>query len=69
MKFDSESISKLKEVIATPKKVVITTHRNPDGDANYDESRLQSSFAQKTDSCDPLKWNAIVHGADARTGP
>lgn len=33
MKFDSESISKLKEVIATPKKVVITTHRNPDGDA------------------------------------
>lgn len=33
MKFDNESISKLQEVISIPKKVVIVTHRNPDGDA------------------------------------
>lgn len=33
MKFDAGNIAKLKEILSTPKKVVIVTHRNPDGDA------------------------------------
>jgi phosphoesterase RecJ-like protein len=33
MKFKEEHIVRLKEIIALPKKVVIVTHRNPDGDA------------------------------------
>ena len=28
-----DNINQLKELISTPKKVVITTHRGPDGDA------------------------------------
>lgn len=29
----TEEIARLKELLATPKQIVITTHRNPDGDA------------------------------------
>lgn len=31
--FDNEAIDKLRALLATPQKIVITTHRNPDGDA------------------------------------
>jgi phosphoesterase RecJ-like protein len=33
MKFPQESVSALKQLLSAPKKVVIVTHRNPDGDA------------------------------------
>jgi bifunctional oligoribonuclease and PAP phosphatase NrnA len=33
MKFATEQIVKLKEVLSSPKKIVIVTHRNPDADA------------------------------------
>lgn len=33
MKFDPANIHKLKELLGQPKKAVIVTHRNPDGDA------------------------------------
>lgn len=65
MKFDSESIQKLKEVISTPKKVVIVTHRNPDGDAlgsslgwkSFLEKKGHSvTFISPTAYTDNLKW-------------
>ncbi len=33
MKFPEASIAALKEILSSPKKIVIVTHRNPDGDA------------------------------------
>ncbi len=33
MKFPEASIAQLKEILSAPKKIVIVTHRNPDGDA------------------------------------
>ncbi|MFM2306083.1 MAG: hypothetical protein RLZZ367_752 [Bacteroidota bacterium] len=33
MRFAEEKVARLKEILSTPKKLVIVTHRNPDGDA------------------------------------
>lgn len=33
MKFNEEHIARLKDILLSPKKTVIVTHRNPDGDA------------------------------------
>ena len=33
MKFPEAGIARLKELLSSPKKIVIVTHRNPDGDA------------------------------------
>lgn len=41
MKFAEEKVAQLKEILSSPKKMVIVTHRNPDGDA------LGSSLAWK----------------------
>ncbi len=41
MKFAEEKVAQLKQILSTPQKVVIVTHRNPDGDA------LGSSLAWK----------------------
>jgi len=33
MKFSADSIAQLKQLLSSPKKIVIVSHRNPDGDA------------------------------------
>jgi len=65
MKFDQANISKLKELLSSPKKVVIVTHRNPDGDALgsslgwkcfLDKKGHDVSFISPNNFTPNLKW-------------
>ena len=42
-----EELNKLKELLAKPKKIVITTHRGPDGDAMGSSLGLYNYLIQK----------------------
>jgi phosphoesterase RecJ-like protein len=65
MKFDEAAISKLKEILSSPKKTVIVTHRNPDGDALgsslglkrfLEKKKHEVSFISPNQYTSNLKW-------------
>jgi phosphoesterase RecJ-like protein len=65
MKLDTLDIDKLKDILAAPKKTVIITHRNPDGDAlgsslafkNFlDKKGFDVSFISPNSFTSNLKW-------------
>ncbi len=74
-----DQISQLKSLLQTPKKIVITSHRNPDGDAVGSSLALSYWLEQKGHSCsvilpsefpDFLSWmtgadTVMVHDIDA----
>src|SRR4051812_46363341 len=70
MKFAPEQIAKLKEVLSSPKKIVIVTHRNPDADALgsslgwklfLDKKGHEVSFISPNAYTSNLKW---IQGMD-----
>jgi phosphoesterase RecJ-like protein len=70
MKFNAENIAKLKEVLSSPKKIVIVTHRNPDADALgsslgwklfLDKKSHEVSFISPNAYTANLKW---IQGMD-----
>src|ERR1700756_3832194 len=60
MKFPQAQISKLKEIISTPKKVVIVTHRNPDGDALGSSLGFKSFLEKKEHEVSFISPNAYT---------
>lgn len=71
MKFDKAAVERLKKVVDTPAKMVIVTHRNPDGDALGSSLGLKLflekkghdvDFISPTNYTDNLKW---INGTDA----
>jgi phosphoesterase RecJ-like protein len=71
MKFPGNNIERLKQLLQTPKKTVIVSHRNPDGDA-LGSSLAWRFFLQKlghtvnfispTDYTENLKWIQGIDG-------
>lgn len=68
MKFPSADIAQLKEILSTPKKIVIVTHRNPDGDALgsslgfkffLEKKNHEVAFISPTPYTQNLSW---IHG-------
>jgi bifunctional oligoribonuclease and PAP phosphatase NrnA len=60
MKFDQASIAKLKEILASPKKVVIVSHRNPDGDALGSSLGFKSFLEKKGHEVSFISPNAFT---------
>jgi len=70
MKFPAADIARLKEILSSPKKIVIVTHRNPDGDALgsslgfkffLDKLNHEVSFVSPNTFTQNLKW---IQGTD-----
>ncbi|HLP52214.1 MAG TPA: bifunctional oligoribonuclease/PAP phosphatase NrnA [Chitinophagales bacterium] len=70
MKFAEEKVAQLKEILSSPKKMVIVTHRNPDGDAlgsslawKFFLEKLghEATFVSPNPFTQNLKW---IHGTD-----
>jgi phosphoesterase RecJ-like protein len=78
MKFAAADIARLKDLLSTPKKIVIVTHRNPDGDAlgsslgwKFFLEKLghEASFVAPNNFAQTLKWiqgvdEVLVHDSD-----
>lgn len=73
MNFQQESIQQLKNILATPKRLAIITHRNPDGDAlgsslgwkfYLEKKGHQVSFVSPTAYTSNLSW---IPGTDTIT--
>ncbi len=65
MKFRAEDIARLREIVETPAKMVIVTHRNPDGDALgaslgwkmfLEKKGHDVAFISPTSFTDNLRW-------------
>ena len=70
MKFPAADIARLIEILSSPKKIVIVTHRNPDGDALgsslgfkffLDKLNHEVSFVSPNTFTQNLKW---IQGTD-----
>ncbi len=60
MKFDPANIAQLKEILSAPKKVVIVTHRNPDGDALGSSLGFKSFLEKKGHEVSFISPNAYT---------
>ncbi len=61
MKFSAPDIAKLKEVIANPRKTVIVSHRNPDGDALGSSLGLKLFLEKKGHEVSYISPNAYTN--------
>ena len=77
-----ENIGELKELLATPKAILLTTHRNPDGDAMGSSLALYNFFVRRghtvnvlvpSEYPDFLEWmpnieKVLIHDLEPETG-
>ncbi len=78
MKFAETAITRLKDLLSSPKKIVIVTHRNPDGDALgsslgfkffLEKMGHEASFVSPNNFAQTLRWiqgveDVLIHDSE-----